>query len=120
MLIRKRNREGHVTPNDFRYGESAAVPPFATVVNRNYTNLLELPVLFYIICLMFHAANRVDNITLILAWAYVALRAVHSLVHLTYNPSCIDSACSPSATWPSPSSGSVSSSNPRKPDPGPV
>ena len=78
-------REGHARVSDFRYGESAAVPPFAVIVNRNYMNLLELPLLFYTICLMFHAAHRVDLATLILAWFYVALRLVHSAIHLTYN-----------------------------------
>jgi hypothetical protein len=78
-------REGHAKVNDFRYGESAAVPPFAVIVNRNYMNLLELPLLFYTICLMFHAANRVGALALILAWSYVALRFVHSVIHLSYN-----------------------------------
>jgi hypothetical protein len=78
-------REGYVGANDFRYGESAAVPPFAAIINRNYINLLELPLLFYVICLIFHAANRVDIATLRLAWTFSGLRLVHSLVHLTYN-----------------------------------
>lgn len=74
-------REGYVGANDFRYGESDAVPPFAAIINRNYINLLELPLLFYVICLIFHAANRVDIATLRLAWTFSGLR----LVHLTYN-----------------------------------
>jgi hypothetical protein len=48
-------------------------------------NLLEAPLLFYVICLMDAVAGRVDGVVLTLAWAYVALRCLHSLIHLTYN-----------------------------------
>jgi len=54
---------GHVTAADFALGESANVPPNVSLPNRDYMNLL--------------AVN--------LAWAYVALRAVHSLVHISVN-----------------------------------
>ena len=74
-----------VNAGDFRLGESARVPPEAAVVNRNYMNLLEAPVLFYVVCLGFHAAEAVDGPALALAWAFVALRMLHSVVHLTSN-----------------------------------
>ena len=76
---------GKVTPDDFKLGESARVPPNVAVTNRNYMNLLELPVLFYIAGLMYYVAGRVDEVVLIVAWTYVALRAVHSAIHLSYN-----------------------------------
>ena len=53
--------------------------------NPNFADLLEMPVLFYVVCLMAFAAQRVDATIVWLAWAYVALRALHSLVHLTYD-----------------------------------
>jgi hypothetical protein len=74
-----------VTAEDFRYGESSRVPGEVALPNRNYMNLLELPVLFYVVCLMHAVAGGVDWSALVLAWAYVGLRALHSLVHLTYN-----------------------------------
>jgi hypothetical protein len=48
-------------------------------------NLLEFPVLFYVGALMFDVAGKVDWISLTLAWCYVGCRAVHSVIHLTYN-----------------------------------
>jgi hypothetical protein len=30
-------------------------------------------------------AGRVDQAALALAWTYVALRAIHSIIHLSYN-----------------------------------
>jgi hypothetical protein len=76
---------GQVKPSDFRYGESAAVPPAVSIPNRNMMNLLEVPTLFYPVCLMFYVAHRVSATSVILAWGYVVLRALHSTIHLTYN-----------------------------------
>jgi len=76
---------GLVGPDDFKLGESARVPGDVSIPNRNYMNLTELPVLFYIVCLMFYVTSRADENVLWLAWSYVVLRALHSLIHMTYN-----------------------------------
>lgn len=76
---------GLVDYDDFRYGESLRVPPEVALPNRNMMNLLELPVLFYVACLAHYATDRVNAAALGLAWSYVALRAVHSAIHVTYN-----------------------------------
>src|SRR6476660_6695048 len=74
-----------VVADDFKLGESANVPPDVSIPNRNYMNLLELPVLFYVVCLGMFVTQAVTPRALVFAWAYVALRALHSAVHLTYN-----------------------------------
>jgi len=76
---------GQVTAADFRYGESERVPGQVSIPNRNYMNLLELPMLFYVVAILYFVTSQVDLPALVLAWAYVALRALHSFVHLTYN-----------------------------------
>ena len=76
---------GQVTAEDFKLGESATVPPGVSIPNRNYMNLLELPTLFFPVCLMFYVTHRVDGAVLFTAWAFVALRVLHSAIHLTYN-----------------------------------
>lgn len=53
--------------------------------NPNFADLLEMPVLFYVICLILLVTQRTDMLFLWLAWLYVALRAIHSAVHLTYD-----------------------------------
>jgi hypothetical protein len=78
-------RARRVQVSDFALGESAAVPPDVSLPNRNYMNLLELPVLFYVLVLSLYVTRRVDDLQLAFAWTYVALRAAHSAVHLTYN-----------------------------------
>ncbi len=76
---------GRVKPADFRFGESAAVPPEVCLPNRNYMNLLELPVLFYVVGLIGFVTAQQSALQLGLAWAYVGLRVAHSLIHLSYN-----------------------------------
>ena len=52
---------------------------------RNFTNLFEVPTLFYVVCLFGLTTHMIDYLFLGLAWAYVFLRYVHSYVHLTSN-----------------------------------
>jgi hypothetical protein len=76
---------GQVTADDFRFGESSNVPPGVSVPNRNYMNLLEMPLLFYVACITLYVTKSVDTASLYWAWGYFALRFAHSAVHLTYN-----------------------------------
>jgi hypothetical protein len=76
---------GKLVADDFKYGESDRVPGEVSIPNRNLMNLLEMPMLFYVCCLAFYVTKTTDAVALAAAWTYVALRAGHSLVHLTYN-----------------------------------
>jgi len=48
-------------------------------------NLLELPMLFYVVGILLYVSGGASYLAIFLAWLYVALRIVHSLIHLTYN-----------------------------------
>lgn len=76
---------GRVGRDDFKFGESPNVPGSVSIPNRNYMNLLEAPALFYVICLIALYKDSATPVFANLAWAYVALRALHSIIHLTYN-----------------------------------
>lgn len=78
-------RQGQVTAEDFRYGESERVPDAVRLPNRHFMNLLEVPVLFYVAGFMAFLTHNVDGLILGLSWAYVALRVGHSIVHLGHN-----------------------------------
>lgn len=71
--------------NDAKNGVSALGPDAVNIPNRNYMNLLEAPVLFYVGCGVLYAAQGVDDMMLGMAWVYVALRIAHSVIHLTTN-----------------------------------
>ncbi|HEY4942404.1 MAG TPA: MAPEG family protein [Rhizomicrobium sp.] len=76
---------GQITRDDFKYGESSNVPGHVTIPNRAMMNLLELPVLFYVVCLMFFVTSSVSPLTLEIAWVYVGFRLAQTLIHITYN-----------------------------------
>ena len=57
----------------------------ATTAADNFANLFELPVLFYVLCLALLATGSVTPGFVWAAWAFVALRLLHTLVHTTYN-----------------------------------
>ncbi len=76
---------GKITPDDFKFGESARVPGEALIPNRHYMNLLEAPLLFYVLCLIMFVTGHVDRTALTLTWLYVGTRLLHSLIHLGYN-----------------------------------
>jgi hypothetical protein len=76
---------GRVSAHDFKLGESERVPERTKLYNRNYMNLLELPILFYVVGLILFINDSLTPLELGLAWAFVVFRAAHSVVHLTLN-----------------------------------
>ena len=51
----------------------------------NFRNLFEVPVLFFAVCCALAITDTVTPVQLALAWLFVALRAAHSVIHVTYN-----------------------------------
>lgn len=51
----------------------------------NFRNLFELPVLFYLALVVGVSLDLASPLTVGLAWAFVALRVVHSAIHCSYN-----------------------------------
>ncbi|MDR0770916.1 MAG: MAPEG family protein [Burkholderiales bacterium] len=76
---------GKVGQQDFKLSESSKVPDWVILPNRNYMNLLELPVLFYVLCLLLLLTHQQTEGMVYAAWGYVFLRILHSLIHLTFN-----------------------------------
>ena len=57
-------------------------------VNRtadNYNHLFEQPVAFYAVTLSIALINNFNILVVQLAWAYVLIRVIHSLIQLTIN-----------------------------------
>jgi hypothetical protein len=61
------------------------VPDIITKTTRNFNNQFEVPVLFYVVCSLYIFWGVNSYFALIIAWLFVALRIVHSRIHLTYN-----------------------------------
>jgi hypothetical protein len=61
------------------------LPPHVRWKADNYNHLMEQPTIFYATALALALAGRGDGLNLGLAWGYVGLRVVHSLVQATAN-----------------------------------
>ena len=51
----------------------------------NYNHLHEQPTLFYAVCLLLAMVGMGDGMNALLAWIYVGLRVIHSIVQVTAN-----------------------------------
>jgi hypothetical protein len=60
-------------------------PPAVANPSDNLKNLFEIPVLFYALALYLFVTRQVDALYVDAAWVFVAFRAMHSLVHCTFN-----------------------------------
>lgn len=62
-----------------------APPPHVVAAANHYSNLFEMPLLFYVTCLLAMVMNLQGPLLVMMAWFFVATRVVHALIHLTYN-----------------------------------
>lgn len=60
-------------------------PEHMRKITRNFINLFEVPVLFYTGVTLTYVTHQVSYWLIGCAWLYVALRYVHSYIHLTSN-----------------------------------
>lgn len=74
-------REG-LNPRFFQYGTGAKPPGYMRAAYQHYSNMHEMPVLFYTAVLTAYAASMTDVLLVALSWVYVAARVVHSVIHL--------------------------------------
>lgn len=76
---------GELSPKDFKLGESDRVSDYVSLPNKNIINLTQMPILFYVVCILAFITQQAGTWFLALAWAYVVTRVLHSIVHITYN-----------------------------------
>lgn len=60
-------------------------PPSVSNPSDNLKNLFEIPVLFYALVLYLFVTKQVDSVYVTAAWVFVVFRALHSVVHCTFN-----------------------------------
>jgi hypothetical protein len=69
----------------FRLNHGARLPDYLVQATQHYDNLFEMPVLFYVV-VTFAYITRASSLPLVvLAWLYIAVRAVHTYIHLGSN-----------------------------------
>jgi hypothetical protein len=52
---------------------------------RTFNNLMQVPVLFYVVSLLMLITRRVDGAQVTLAWIFVSVRALHALIYIGWN-----------------------------------
>lgn len=83
-LFRARSRavaRGEVDPRYFKTYQGGEEPRHARQLSRHFSNVFEAPVLFYVVCLAAMQMQLSGLLIISLAWAYVAIRVVHAIIH---------------------------------------
>lgn len=78
-------KKKHVDPRFYDLFTGYEAVDYERKFSRNFSNLLEMPTLFYTLALFSIATHISHPMLTPLAWSYVALRFAHTLVHTTYN-----------------------------------
>lgn len=76
---------GTVSERYFQTFTVDAPPEWVERPTRAYMNLLELPVLFYVACLLMLATDTFDRLQVSLAWLFVFTRCAHALIYIAFN-----------------------------------
>jgi hypothetical protein len=77
---------GKIRPKDLTPSTLAQLsPPGVANPSDNLKNLFEIPVLFYALVLYLFVTKQVDIVYVNAAWVFVGFRALHSVVHCTFN-----------------------------------
>lgn len=72
-------------PEKVKQEKATKLPAFVQWPADNFNNLLEQPTQFYAAVLGLTLLDVKDPLTTRLAWGYVGLRVVHSLIHVSVN-----------------------------------
>lgn len=75
---------GAISPADAAAGR-AQYPERAQLLSNNFNNQFQLPVLFFVVCLLALWSGGATWIEAVLALAFVVLRYVHAYVHVVVN-----------------------------------
>lgn len=78
-------REGQIDPSYFLIYQGQGEPEASAKLARHFTNLHEAPLLFHVGCVAAMALGVTGVVFLVLAWAYVATRVVHTVIHTGRN-----------------------------------
>lgn len=87
-LFRARVRavcEGKISVTFYKTYQGEAEPDSIVQLSRHFSNIFETPILFYIVCLVAMIANQATLLFQVLAWSYVAIRALHAYIHIGSN-----------------------------------
>lgn len=83
-MISKAIKNKDVEYKYFKAYESSA-PEYLLISRHHYKNFFEIPILFYLLCLVLYMIDDVSAIDLWIAWLFVVFKGVHSYIRITSN-----------------------------------
>ena len=78
-------QKANIDPQEAARTRTLSLAPEIMWVSDNYNHLMEQPTIFYATALALAVSGHGEGLNAWLAWGYVALRIVHSLVQATVN-----------------------------------
>lgn len=78
-------RRGRIKPSYFKTYQRGDEPEASAKLARNFINLLEVPTIFYTVCLLAMLTGASSVLMNVLAWLYVIFRVAHTFVHTGAN-----------------------------------
>lgn len=89
MFVRRAGHMKHNPPGPADFADSETAMRYFRPVEmpaNNLRNLFEMPVLYFALVPLLMLTHHAGHIEVTLAWIYVVLRIVHSLIHVGPNP----------------------------------
>ena len=83
-MIVKAIKKRDVKYKFFRAYEGSA-PEYLLTSRHHYKNFFEIPILFYLLCLVLYMIDDVSAIDLWIAWLFVLFKGIHSYIRITSN-----------------------------------
>ena len=83
-MISKAIKNRDVEYKYFKAYESSA-PEYLLTSRHHYKNFFEIPILFYLLCLVLYMIDHVSAIDLWIAWLFVVFKGIHSYIRITSN-----------------------------------
>ena len=78
-------KSGAISHKFYRLYNEGIEPAAQQANTRHFSNLLEIPPLFYITCILIYVTGINSLLLMICAWLFVLSRFIHSYVHLGSN-----------------------------------
>ena len=76
---------GRISPKQYVHYSGSAFDERIERPARAFNNLFQVPMLFYVACLLMLVTRRVDVAQVGLAWVFVSMRVVHAGVYIGWN-----------------------------------
>jgi len=83
-VIEKAIKKREVRYSWFRVYEGSA-PEYMMAASHHYKNFFEIPILFYLLCIILYVIDDVRDLDLWIAWLFVVFKLIHSYIRLTSN-----------------------------------